>query len=498
MTHPDQITCTRCGSLVPWGPYCVQCSAYLEFAGDPPWNPDATVDQEEQPTQESVTEELAIDGAVIEAQEGLESSSIGIESEVGDLPDEFEGLFRPIEDVSVGEPDRSDTAEIVAIAVIGAGVAVLAGWVSQWWVGVAVAVFVAAWCLLLIGSRRTTAASPTVAEHPVVVYPEVDWDAPPVEEVTEILVVEPAVLEARAPQEIPSQVVERTAVTAMRTVVGDTPCAVCGRLNESNRHFCDWCGADMPGAYLGPTPAALREELEISAPQHAKPPRRLTRSWRTPIIALTLIGVFVSTIVFALFGPYAFRVQFGMTQVYQVIRQFVDPKAGTVITPVSVEASSTLAGTQPSSTQGLDGRTFWASEPSFELGAGTTLTFTLPRETWIDRMLILPGTQRSQFGSQALATPKDITLVFDDGSTAEWTLRPVDSDRDLEQLVKFPRVSTENVTVRIDTAYPPAGSVGDDYGEVAVAGVSFIAPPAPPQVLRLPTEPRSNVFGSGG
>lgn len=498
MTHPAQITCTRCGSLVPWGPYCPQCSAYLEFAGDPAWTPDESAVIGEQPTAELATEDLALDEVAIEPHDVGESTDVAIAADVDGLPDEYEGLFRRVDDVQDGEHDSVGSAEIIAIAVVGAGIAALAGWMSQWWVGIGIVAFIAAWCLLLIGSRRATVAPPTVSERPFVVYPEVDWDASPVEEVTEIQAWEPAALEARAPQEIPSQVVERTAVTATRTVIGDTPCAVCGRLNESTRHFCDWCGADMPGAYLGPVPAALFEEPEVSAPQHAKPPRRLTRSWRTPIIVLTLVGVFVSTVVFALFGPYAFRVQFGMTQVYQVVRQFVDPKAGTVVTPESVDASSTLLGTQPAGAQGLDGRTFWASEPSFDLGAGTTLTFTLPRQMWIDRMLILPGTQRSQFGPQALATPQDITLFFDDGTTAEWTLRPVNNDGDLEQLVKFPRVDTENITMRIDTSYPPAGSVGDEYGEVAIAGVAFIEPPAPPQVLRLPSEPRPSVFGLGG
>ena len=110
-------------------------------------------------------------------------------------------------------------------------------------------------------------------------------------------------------------------------------------------------------------------------------------------------------------------------------------------------------------------------------------------------MLILPGAQRSQFGARSLATPRDITLTFDDGSTADWTLRAVDGDRDMEQLVKFPRVKTKTVTLTIDSAYPPGDSVGDTYGELAIAGVAFIAPPAPPGVLRLPTEPRPSVFG---
>ena len=51
MVNSSTITCTRCGSVVPWGPYCTQCSAYLEFAGQPPWKPDAPAfDTDDAPT----------------------------------------------------------------------------------------------------------------------------------------------------------------------------------------------------------------------------------------------------------------------------------------------------------------------------------------------------------------------------------------------------------------------------------------------------------------
>ena len=33
------IRCLTCTSTVPWGPHCPECGAYLEFAGDPPWQP---------------------------------------------------------------------------------------------------------------------------------------------------------------------------------------------------------------------------------------------------------------------------------------------------------------------------------------------------------------------------------------------------------------------------------------------------------------------------
>ena len=502
MTNPADITCTRCESRVPWGPYCPQCSAYLEFAGDPPWSPEpigglghVTLEQTE---EMDVVEVDEVSG--IEVDPGFEEY-LGDTPEVGDVPSEFEDLFRPLEPVDDNSMTRSDVIEVVAIALVGGGIAVLAGLIAQWWVGVVVGAFVAAWCLLLVGSWRSRAVPAVVAEKPVITYPEVDWDSTVVEVdvVTQVPTpVEPPVLEARAPQELPSQVVERTVAVGSHRTTGDRPCAECGQLNEADRHFCERCGAPMPGAYLGPEVALTRDDTRALAVAQPTPPRRLSRSWRTPILVFTLLGVFLGAVVFALFGPNAFRFQFGITQVYQVIHQFIDPKAGRVLTPETVEASSTLTGTLPINAQGLDGRSFWASEPSYDFGVGTTLTFTLAEESTINRMLILPGTQRSQFGARALATPRDITLTFDDGSTTEWTLRAVDGDRDMEQLVRFPRVRTKTVILTIDSVYPPGDSAGDDYGEVAIAGVAFVAPPAPPGVLRLPSEPRPSVFGSTG
>jgi hypothetical protein len=242
----------------------------------------------------------------------------------------------------------------------------------------------------------------------------------------------------------------------------------------------------MPGAVLQPDLVVVEAEVPEGA-KHSDPPRRLTRSWRVPIVVFSLLAVFLASVMFALFGPNAIRVQFGLTQVYQAIDQFINPRAGNIVVPTSVEASSTLTGTQAISAAGGDARTFWASEPSFGFGVGTTLVFGLPDDEVIDRMVILPGVQGSQFGPRALATPKDIVLTFDDGSTYSTSLLRVNADRDFRQLVEFPRTETRSVTMRIDSVHPPTGEEPEAFGEVAIAGVEFISPPLPPQVLKLPT-----------
>jgi hypothetical protein len=500
MATPTTIYCTRCHSTVPWGPYCAECSAYLEFAGEPPWDPKITQTLE----SSSRDEDESVQVVVHESVEEVTATA------VTEVPQEFAHLFHPDEPASSSRISGTNLLEVALIALIGAVIVFFVGQLANWWVASALGIFVLGWCALLVSSWLSD-RKPAVVELAVVTYTEVV-------EVQQVEVIEdpgfedpgfedpgfedpgfedpdidkptPAVLEARSPQELPPQVVQRTVASTTRSVLGDVPCSVCGQLNDSARIFCDWCGAPMPGAEL--QPAAIRSftesDEEANTPEQNKPPRRLSGSWRTQIIVFSLLGVFVSAVVFTLFGPNAFRVQFGLTQVYQSINQFIIPTAGNIVTPVNVVASSTLQGTQPQAASGGDGRTFWASAPSYGNGAGSTLEFILNDITTIDRMQILPGIQGSQFGIRALATPKDITLTFMDGSSFDTQLLRVNTDRDFRQLVEFPRTKTNKVTMKIRTVYPASGESVQSWGEVAISGVEFISPPAPPQFLRLPTE----------
>lgn len=495
MAPPLTITCTRCSSTVPWGPYCPECSAYLEFAGDPPWDPKTSPTPEPQIYESNplpaVAQEIVINDVIVDKYSA---------EEVVEVPAEFEELFRPEEQAPTGRIGAKKLLEVAGIALFGAVIVFFVGRLTNWWVAGAVGIFIGAWCALLIGSwfsaRRQTVAVPVALSVTEVIarqHPEF----------TEEVYVEkaaPSVLEARAPQELPSQVVERTVATTTRTVHGDTACPTCGQLNEATRIFCDWCGTPMPGVELQPEMVQIELLNEAAAEDEmARQSRHLTRSWRTPIIVFSLLGVFLSAFIFALFGPNSFRVQFGLTQVYQSINQFINPTAGTLVTPVNVVASSSLKGTQPVFAAGGDARNFWASASSSTSGAGSTLEFDLSKSgVTIDRMIILPGIQGKQFGIRALATPKEIKLTFTDGSTFETQLLRVNTDRDFRQIVEFPRVNTQTVTMEIVTVFPPSGESVESWGEVAISGVEFISPPLPPQFMRLPTEmpPPRNFPGS--
>lgn len=490
MAPPLTITCTRCSSTVPWGPYCPECSAYLEFAGDPPWDPKTSPTPETQIYDESNPLQAATHETVVDEYPADEVIVDEYTAEaVVEVPAEFEELFRPEELAPTGRIGVKKLLEVAGIALFGAVIVFFVGRLTNWWAAGAIGIFIGGCYALLIGSW-SSARQPTVVEPVTLSVTEVMTRQHP--EFTEEPDVEraaPSVLEARAPQELPSQVVERTVATTTRTVHGDTACPACGQLNEATRIFCDWCGTSMPGVKL--QPEMVRIELlneEAAEDERAKQSRFLTRSWRTPIVVFFLLGVFLSAVIFALFGPNAFRVQFGLTQVYQSINQFINPTAGTLVTPVNTVASSTLKGTTADAAMGGDARTFWASASDFGLGRGSTLYYTLNGEIIIDRMVILPGIQGRQFDFRSLATPKDIKLTFMDGSTFETQLLEVTSDRNLRQVVEFPRTLTNTVTLEIVTVYPPVGEFVDSWGEVAISGVEFISPPLPPQFVRLPTE----------
>lgn len=480
------IRCLTCTSTVPWGPHCPECGAYLEFAGDPPWRP---------------------------TPEGLEPSTEAPANTVVDLdtspPEEVTVVEETVRDVievrssaQPVAPPAPAAASARAGSFVGTIGAILAGLVLVpvlWWavggvIGVAAAVVSLVWAVVLWPRRRATA---TELPDPAVDRDETVGTV----QVTETLAVpvEPRRVEARAPQMLERRTIETTRPLLTATVEGDTPCSRCSRLNVRERAYCTWCGAPMAHALLAPTTKAVEPTSPVTPAENKRRQRAgLSRSWRTPILVLTLAGVLVSSLLFALFGPGAFQFRFGLTNVYQLINTFIDPYAGNQAVIEDVLATTTTRGTSPRDILGPDATTFWVSVPSEAQGAGESLMFWFDDTYTINRMVILPGIQNGVFDSRAVATPRDITLTFDDGSSVEAQLDLVQTDADLQQLVRFPKVTTETVRLTIDSVYPPRTPSTDIISEVAISGVRFLTPPAPPQFIRLPTDiqPRDSLPGT--
>lgn len=392
-------------------------------------------------------------------------------------------------------PSRAERAAVLGVLLAGALGGVSLSYLTTPWIGVTFGLVGLAWAIVL-WPRPRVAPEPITAPAPV-----------SAEEVAEVLVVETVTetleegqpeesattVEARAPQFVPTRAVEVPVTVRTRAVVGDVPCPACGHMNVSGCHYCQACGAVMPDALIAPATVphlelASEDDGGTDAGRHSP---RLSRSWRSPILAGTLAFVFLSAIMLAVFGPFAFQFRLGTTQLFQVINQFIDPYAGNQPTLQSATATSTLTGTSPEQLLGDDASTFWASEPSFIFGAGNSVTVFFDRPYTINRAVILPGIQSGLFDVRAVGTPATVTLTFDDGSTVTQELEVIESQSNYRQLIRFPKTTTSRVTLKIDSVYPPR-KAESLTGEVAISGLYFLEPPQPPGIIRVPTEIRGN------
>ncbi len=563
------IHCKRCESSVPWGPFCPRCGAYLEFAGDPPWEPEireitsvegsspaASVEE-----SESVTEEILVSAVLEEPvrqeeyahlyrkettqaegrvasltgpgtgvspdpQGSARSTGVGIVVVVGVLAIGvigglgltfvtnawIGGAFAlvclawglvllprktPAPEKHAGSESGPGLAVVIGIVVLGVAGAIGLALLTNNWIGATFALVCVAWAFALWPRSRpepevVPSPGPLPAGHGVP-----DEDTGEVVEIVAIETVEAEPLpgvEARAPQYVPTRVVEVPVVTPSQGPRGDVPCPECGDLNFFGRHYCQFCGSVMAEVLVAPATQAHQDTGEDSSgvSDSSRRAPRISRSWRGPIVAGTLAFVFLSAVVLSVFGPFAFQFRLGTTQLFQAINTFIDPFAGNQPNMTYATATSSLPGTSPDQIMGDDASTFWASQPSFIFGAGNGVTIYFDDPYTIDRVVILPGIQNGLFDVRALATPASVTMTFDDGSSITRELDSVDSQNDFRQLIEIPRTTTATVELRFDSVYPPRKGSEELVGSLAVTGVYFIEPPAPPGILTVPTEIRQN------
>lgn len=502
------ITCQRCATVVPWAPHCPHCSAYLEFHGEPPWSPDGPVTEvievpvDDTPT--AISAETSSPGEPDSPPHAGAPESTGASSEAAT-------------EAHASDADATDADTEAVPTVEGetatAEVTHATAHRSRWSVGLSIVALtiLVALLLLVMGGAAGLIALPVILTVVLVALRsfdlrseehgqhggehEPDGDAGDADgsgassdEAGLTWIDDDPGLEARAPQMV-APVMERSRPLAgVSTIARDVECEHCGRMNVSGHRFCDRCGGTLGEDPVAPpvvaVSAAVREAEEAKA---RRTRRRVSGSWRSPLLIGSLALAFVAALIFAFLGPGALQSRVGLTTVFQVIAQFIDPYAGAPARVESVTASSTLAGTNPSQVGFGDNRTFWASAPGPNYGAGATLRIEFADTVEINRMVIQPGIQSQQFDVRAVGTPRDITLTFDDGSRARTQLAPVDADSDWRQLLEFPDVTTKSVQMLIESVYPPRGKKEGGYGEVAIAGLQFLQTPQPPQVFRVQT-----------
>lgn len=552
--HPS-ITCLKCATVVSWRPHCPYCHAYLEFSGNPPWHPEPPATELPQTEAEPGADwgipdgPLPADSIEIEHPEDFGDSGLVTEavpvtvlpvSTIPALPPEHDESDA-IADAAIDQaprvrepgaltlllrglkrdPDRHVVGYLAALTlaiilillfgrISGTTGAAIAAPLLIGWALVSVAMFgtipdqrefeiaeaEAARLRELEEAERARLAREeelsALAEAALVVSEM----APPIATVQD----DEAPIEPRAPQLVAATVERSTPIQLVDEQRAEIACVSCGRMNLEGRSFCAQCGAIMGDAHVAPSVVPVTTlEAEQQAEEARKKKVQVSNSWRTPIFAFAIVGVVIGALAFAFFGPGAFQLRFGMTRAFQVVNQWIDPYSGKAVTIETVTASSTLPGTDAQEIATSDARTFWASAPSPDYGAGTVLTYTLAQATEIDRMVIFPGIQSSQFDARALASPKDITLTFDDGSKTQATLASLDLESDSRQLVQFPQTVTKQVKLTIDTVYPPRGESNLAVGEVAISGTQFLEVPQPPKVFGFQNGVRTpGVPGVGG
>lgn len=464
------IRCTRCGTVTTWTPYCPSCGAYLEFAGEPPWTPAAATEESSEESSEAPSD--------VGEPGGAESAP---------------PTPAPVQPVPIAPPKTPPKHARRRI-----------GGTAPWW---------------RFWGRTPTAIS---TEAPTEQGPEGPTSTDHPEDAAFTYVVEaPAV-----PESVSSESPARQEALQQRTVPlgraddlgvpGGMPCPNCKFRNYVDASYCARCGYTL----RSPIPAtqALAQALAPSE----KPPRRTDWSF----LALVALGVLILGII--LFSPPGEPVRQTVAGGIRSIAYWIDPDLGTPVTITNVVASSTGYGYPPTSVIGDDSSSFWASAPGPSWGAGSTLTFTFDRPSWIDRMVIRPGIQNGQFAVRALATPENLTLVFIEldsdtvpsaspspsasitdttspspspettptpspsGSTSassspsptptatpsvQASIPVIVEPPDWATVVTFPNVYTDKVVVRVDTIYPPA--LPDVYapgsgGQVAISGIQFL------------------------
>ena len=505
------ILCTKCQSSVPWAAHCPHCWAYLEFAGDPPWRPEGLEEIPESDRAEATEEGLTPESAAPsdesplgdeDPQEDVQSNPSLTEESLDSVvpaPDQLKGRT---EDDRQASQERLATPEPVATANVSAARfnprQVIAGIVmtvltitlmvpvtqlTGWWFPVflgppLLAALLAASYLAFLDEPQPVAVE-RAAEQEVEEDLEEEEDFDP---------------SAYTPQELQARRAAIHQKVVERTTTGDAICTECGRENSSTSHFCDWCGAIMPGVPLAPATRVISEPDEVTKKKRKK--RGPTRTWRSTGPVFLIAVAVVGALAFAFFGPGAFQSRLSLTRLIQGFSQWVNPMVGRSATIQTVTASSSLPGTTPSALDANDASTFWASAVSPAMGENTVLDIVFDAPTEIDRMVILPGIQNKIFGRESVAYPKTIMLTFDDGSQIEENLEPIQSDEDLKQLIRFPARTTASVSLKVTAVYLPLGYKSGDYGAMAISGLEFLEPPQPPSAfgvqdrgLRQPTLP---------
>lgn len=250
---------------------------------------------------------------------------------------------------------------------------------------------------------------------------------------------------------------------------GDLICGQCGEGNDPARKFCRRCGNSLVEADVVVVKDpwwkrifGRKKEPVAAGERPFKQKRQKRKRGRLRRILRIAAIVIVLVIAVGAIGPWRDTVFEKAGGIFSSVRQTVAPKYEPV-RPTGAEATSSAADHPPLASIDQLRNTYWAEgAPGKGEGQTLILTFDVPAE--IARVGFTPGASAKPEEFVAKGRPKELHLVFSDGSSADISLEDKAEFQDFDVVAK----GVTRVEVQIVSVY---GSLQSE--DCALAEVEF-------------------------
>ncbi|MGH9195859.1 MAG: NADase-type glycan-binding domain-containing protein, partial [Acidimicrobiia bacterium] len=201
---------------------------------------------------------------------------------------------------------------------------------------------------------------------------------------------------------------------------GDLICGQCGEGNQPTRKFCRRCGSSLIEAEVMKAPwykrLFIRKKRVVEAGER---PMRGRRRRRSPISSLVRLVVLLGAVglVVALIGPWRGELVGRVTGLFTSAKRTVLPDFDPV-RPTGAEATSSAKDHPPAAAIDQIKNSYWAEGAQGD-GTGQTLVLIFDQPANIDKVGFTAGASAKPEEFVAQPRPKDLHLVFSDGSTKD-------------------------------------------------------------------------------
>jgi hypothetical protein len=268
----------------------------------------------------------------------------------------------------------------------------------------------------------------------------------------------------------------RTMEPPTRRRPGDLICGQCGEGNDPVRHFCRRCGNSLEEAIAVSLPWYRRlwnrafHRTYAAGYRHRRigPPNVLGAIWRIVRLAVAVI-VILAVLAFALIPSFRTGVIDRVSKTITPLRVQFFPRYDAVYATTAI-ASSAVAGHPPNLAIDTYLNTYWAA-PANDRTPYLKISFSGPVD--LAKIGFDSGASGTAPGDAFVnqPRPKQVHVVFSDGTTADLTLR--DENPAVVHNAQFYSVDAKNVTfveIFVRSTYLPAGP---SVSSVALSEVEF-------------------------